>query len=155
MKTKGKLLYKSKKALILYFVTFISLALAIFGTYYIIKHRQELIAEVDTVELGYLFFIFLLICCNAFLAVIWWIQDRYILEIWQEKDEIHIRTWSLKKTKSWNTYHRTIFKTKIYWDGDFEIGDRFVQTPTTWLKTPAGKKLILDHNGAFYESFLD
>lgn len=149
------MLYKNNRKPLLYFLTVFCLVVALGGSYFIIKNRIELINEVESKVLGNLLFAVLLLCCNVFLVIMIWYQSKYILQIWQKKDIgiVEIKTWSWFNKNQWNSYPVTIFETKEYWAGAFDLNGSSGQTPVTWLKTPDGKKLILDHQAEFLNGF--
>lgn len=97
----------------------------------------------------------LVICCNVFLAVIIWFQNKFILQILEKKDIgiVDIKTWSLFSKCQWNSYSPTIFKSGEYGVGDYISNSGSGQTPVTWLITPEGRKLILDYQAEFVNGF--
>lgn len=88
-----------------------------------------------------------------------WLSGRYVIEISENKgNEVYIivKTWSV-----FGIYRTTIYPKTILEKPKFHFGKaNFSHVPTVnapwWqLKSPNGKTLVVDIQGAFFTSFKD
>jgi len=143
---KNHLIYESKRQPALYFISIITVALSIFVFYMIFSDWEEFALEYSSEFSAVAWTVYMLVAGNAMLVCMLWMNGRYILQI-KKADEnyIFIKTWSILGFHKTRKYPADILKTTVFHKGISKYPDTpVVVAPYSVIKTPKGKKLILD-----------
>ncbi len=146
MSELNTLLYHNKRQATLYFVSLLTLALSVFTCYMIFSDWDAFAAEYrsDLSAIGWA--IFMLVTGNVMLGCMVWLSGRYILRIEQTGEKhVSIQTWSIIGMYKTRVYPLEMLRTAVFYKGVSNYPNApGVVAPYSVLKTPNGKKLILD-----------
>lgn len=88
---------------------------------------------------------------NVFLICLFWLDGRYVLRIERiDRKHVLITTWRLFRKPKTAKYYDGILRRVL--PGRYVGGARSAspfRSPCTLLRTPRGKKLLIDHAGDF------
>lgn len=146
IKQKYTVTYINRRTPTLYMVTLITVALSIFTFYMIFSDLDNFFVEYSSRQSGILWMVFFLIAGNIMLGCMLWLSGRYILRI-EEAEEgfVYIKTWSIIGRHKTRKYPDNLLDTAMFRKGvSNHPGAPVVVAPYSVLKTPTGKKLILD-----------
>lgn len=152
---KGKLLYKSRRSLILHLLSVMTLSLFVYVIYLIFSDLSGFMEAFGSVSSAIFVMIIFIVLGSAMFIALCWLSGRYVLTIVRvenEKEFIQVKTWSVLGFYKTRKYHRNILKKYAYFRGESAYYEApSVKAPWFRLKTPNGKWLVVDARGEFYK----
>ncbi len=148
-KQKYAVAYINRRTPTLYMVTLITVALSIFTFYMIFFDLDNFFIEYSSKLSGIFWMIYFVIFGNILLICMLWLSGRYILKI-EEAEEgfVYIKTWSIIGLHRTKRYPKAITTSGTYYHGRANLPSTpVVNAPFSVLRTPSGKRLILDEAG--------
>lgn len=153
--TEHHLIYENKRQPILYFVSIIVIALAVFIFYMIFSDWKEFASEYSSRFSAIAWTAFMLVAGNAMLLCIIWLNGRYVLQIEKStENHILIKTWSISGFHKTRKYPESMLENPIFNFGNASFSHVPTVKASWWkLKAPNGKSFVVDLQGEFFYSF--
>lgn len=152
-KTTG-LIYSNNRVGMLYALSCLAAGISLFTCLKVWKDSALIFSSLNLSFPSSLLGLFVLLMVgNIFLLCLFWLDSRYVLKIERvNQNYVLITTWRLLRKSKKTRYYDGILRDvkpiehphNLYWTP-------MVQSPWTLLKTPQGRKLVIDHSGDFLE----
>lgn len=146
------LIYSNNREKVLYALSGLVVIISFFVCFRIWEDSARLFSFLDLpLFVSILGLIVLSLAGNVFLICLFWLDGRYVLRIERiDRKHVLITTWRLfrrpKTVKYYDGILKTVFRGRRV--GRHRSASPF-RSPCTLLRTPRGKKLLIDHAGDF------